>query len=68
MTPPAEAPETSPTPPRRAYQVEEFAQITGMNPDHVRRSIRRGDIRATKIGGLYFIVSAELERLFGGAA
>lgn len=68
MTSAAEVPETSPTPPRRAYLVEEFAQLTGMKPDHVRRSIHKGEIKATKIGALYFISSNELERLFGTAA
>ena len=65
----AEVPETSTTPPPRvSYTPAEFAQITGMKPDHVRRSIRSGDIKATKVGGIYFISAREIERLFGTAA
>ena len=65
----AEVPETSTTSPRRvAYTPAEFAQITGLKADQVRRQIRLGEIKAVKVGGLYCISRTEVERLFGVSA
>ena len=50
-------------PPRNRYNVDEFAAIMGVHTDTVRRAIKRGDIRATRIGSRILIPMAEAERL-----
>lgn len=45
------------------YPTERFADVTGIPRERVRRQIRAGHIKATKIGRRLYVPAAELERL-----
>jgi excisionase family DNA binding protein len=53
--------------PKDFYSPEEVAETLGLHVRTVRRFIREGKVRATRIGKQYRIPSAELERLAGQA-
>lgn len=52
----------TPPPIKEAYSAVEVAAILGFHPEHVRKMIRTGKIRAAKLGGAWRVSRADLER------
>lgn len=50
---------------RVAYTPAQLAEALGLADTAVRRYIREGHLKATKIGGRLFISAAEVDRVFG---
>jgi excisionase family DNA binding protein len=48
---------------RVTYTVPEVAQRFGIHEDTVRAAIKRGEIRATRLGRQWLIGIAEIERI-----
>lgn len=44
-------------------EVEKLAKLFKLHPDSVRRSIRNGEIKATKVGRSWIVDDDEVERL-----
>lgn len=61
MTP---QPPTEPTE-RVAYTPAQLGVALGLTEAAVRRYIREGHLRATKLGGRLFISASEVDRVFG---
>lgn len=53
---------------RAAYSPKEFAMLTGVAEITVRRWLRSGELRGTKIGRKWLIPNSELERIGEGGA
>lgn len=55
-----------PSPPQRvAYTPAQLAEALGLGEAAVRRYIRVGQLKATKLGGRLFVSAAEVDRVFG---
>ncbi len=50
---------------REVYSPEEVAVILGMSLATIRRWLRKGKLRGTKIGGVWIISKTEIERILG---
>jgi excisionase family DNA binding protein len=46
-----------------AFRVPEFAQSLGVSKAHIYNMIKRGELRAVKIGGATRIPASEVQRL-----
>jgi excisionase family DNA binding protein len=58
-----------PAAPRRtAYSAQEAAQMLGLSESSIWRAIRRGQLKATKIGGRTLIAAHQIDGLFDAAA
>ncbi len=53
---------------RRAYTVREVAEAFGLHPDTVAAAIRRGELRATRLGRRWLVPREEVERIERGDA
>lgn len=53
---------------RATFTVPEVAERFGLHVDTVRAAIRRGEIRAARIGRQFLIPRAEVERIERGEA
>lgn len=50
---------------RVAYTPAQLAEALGLGEASVRRYIREGHLKATKLGGRLFISASEVDRVFG---
>jgi excisionase family DNA binding protein len=48
-----------------SVSIREAARLLGVSPVHVRRLIRRGVLKAARLGGRVVVPWAELERALG---
>jgi len=49
---------------RMAFSVAEVSEILGISEQHIWNSIRKGDIKKTKLGRRTLIHKTELDKLF----
>lgn len=68
VTPTARPYSAAPPPPRAFWTVKEFGEITGTCKAHVFNMIRRGELRAVKLGSATRIPASEVDRLTNGGA
>ena len=57
--------EPRPSPERRFYSPDEAAAVLGISPDHVRASVKRGDLPGRQIGKLYRLPKRQIDPLGG---
>ncbi len=53
-------------PTKQTFSVEEVAEMLQSNVETIRKHIRRGDLKAAKIGKSYAVSRPELEKYFKG--
>jgi len=58
-------PNLSPTD-RRAYGIRETAAMLGVSPNHVLRAIKRGELRAVRLGQRWLIPQDAIDALLAG--
>lgn len=51
---------------KQVYSIEEAAQALDVHPDTIRKMIKRGELRASRVGRQYRIPQAEVDRLLYG--
>ena len=54
--------------PRLTYSIREATQVTGLSPSTLRRMAEAETVRSVRVGKLYLIPVAELERICASGA